>query len=162
MKLCFNVDSAFCTGISRLAGLLGFVEDDGGIAVTAVEGDRVGVVKNDNSAVIYYRKKAEFFRGLGLLCQHGTEESFSLLEDTAFTELSVMVDTARFGVATVEAIGRLCDHLALMGYSALLLYIEDNVKLDGYPYFGYLRGSYRACPPVPPIFWLPPTACERR
>lgn len=142
MNLHFNVDPALYTGIRRLADLLGFTEDAKGVEVTAVEGNRAGVVKNRNSAVIYYRKKAEFFRELGVLCEHGAEESFSLFEDTAFTELSVMVDTARFGVATVEAIGRLCDHLALMGYSALLLYIEDNVKVDGYPYFGYLRGSY--------------------
>ena len=142
MKLCFNVDTSLRTGISRLADLLGFTEGEGGITVTAVLGDRAGVVKNGATAVIYYRKKAEFFRELGVLCEHAEEESFEILEDTAFTELSVMLDTARFGVTTVEAIGRLCDHLVVMGYSALLLYIEDNVKVEGYPYFGYLRGSY--------------------
>ena len=142
MKFSFSVDASLLEGIKRLAPVLGFETGDDGISVSAEQGERAGIAKHGASATVYYRHKAEFFRELALLCEHADENDAEIFEDTAFRELSVMVDTARFGVTSVEGLQRLCDRLVLMGYSALLLYIEDNVKIEGYPYFGYMRGSY--------------------
>ena len=142
MKFNFSVDSALSEGIARLSGVLGYTLAEDGLAVTAVMGERAGIKKDASAAVIYYRHRAEFFRELGLLCEHYNEAEVEIFEDTAFRELSTMVDTARYGAATVPALCELCDRLALMGYSAMLLYIEDNVKLEGYPYFGYQRDRY--------------------
>ena len=142
MKLSFSVDTALMEGIARLAPILGFEVGEGGLTVLGVEGERAGVVRHGDTATLYYRRRAEFFRELGVLCEHAGDGDIEIFEDTAFTELSVMVDTARFGVTSVEGLCRLCDHLVLMGYSALLLYIEDNVKIPYYVYFGHQRGSY--------------------
>ena len=142
MKFSFSVDESLRVGIKRLAPILGFEIGEGGISVDAVLGDRAGIVRDGDHATIYHRNRAEFFRELGLLCEHIGEEKVEIFEDTAFRELSVMVDTARFGVPTVETLCHLCDRIVLMGYSALLLYIEDNVLIDGYSYFGYMRGRY--------------------
>ena len=43
MKLSFHVDATLRVGISRLADILGFTEGEGGIAVTAEQGERMGV-----------------------------------------------------------------------------------------------------------------------
>ena len=29
-----------------------------------------------------------------------------------------------------------------MGYDSMMLYTEDTYELEGYPYFGYMRGRY--------------------
>ena len=136
MTFNFSVDPALSEGIARLSAVLGYTVGEGGLSVTAEKGERAGIKKDAKGAVIYYRHRAEFFRELGLLCEHYKEAEVEIFEDTAFRELSTMVDTARYGVATVPALCELCDRLALMGYSAILLYIEDNVALEGYPYFG--------------------------
>ena len=142
MTFRFTIPSELRTGIDRLSPLLGFTEGEGGCTVTAEKGDRVGITRRGDSCTVYYRHTSEFFRGLGLLCEHFERGDLEIFEDTFFTELSVMLDTAQFGAPTVEAACRLLDRMALMGYSALLLYIEDNVKVEGYPYLGFLRGRY--------------------
>ncbi len=142
MLFSFSVDESLRVGIKRLAPFLGFEIGEGGVLVTGVQGERAGIVRNGECATVYYRHRAEFFRELGLLCEHIKEEQVEIFENTDFRELSVMVDTARFGAPNLDTFYRLCDHFALMGYSAMLLYIEDNVKIEGYPYFGYQRGSY--------------------
>ena len=141
MKLHFLVDESFRPGIARLLPLLG-VEEGEGIEVRAVEGERVGVTLEAGEAVIYYRRRHEFFRELGLLAERMEEVSFSLFEDSFFEDLSVMVDTSRCGVPTVASLCELLDRIALMGYGTLLLYTEDTLTLEKYPYFGYLRGRY--------------------
>ena len=42
----------------------------------------------------------------------------------------------------VDAFKKLLDRLALMGYNMAMMYTEDTVKLEGLPYFGYMRGAY--------------------
>jgi hypothetical protein len=53
-----------------------------------------------------------------------------------------MIDASRCAVPTVKTVCRLIDRLALMGYGMAMLYTEDTVKLEGRPYFGYMRGGY--------------------
>ncbi len=142
MLFTFSVDESLHVGIKRLAPILGFEVGASGILVEAELGDRMGIVRKGDQATIYHRNRAEFFRGLGLLCEHIEEEQVELFENTDFRELSVMVGTAHYGSPNTDTLRRFCDHLVLMGYSALLLYIEDNVKIEGYPYFGYQRGAY--------------------
>ena len=56
--------------------------------------------------------------------------------------LGVMLDCSRNAVYTVEALYRLIDKLAAMGYNTLQLYTEDTYEIEEEPYFGYLRGRY--------------------
>jgi hypothetical protein len=78
-----------------------------------------------------------------VLCEHAREkDAFEIFEDTHFDTLSVMIDTSRCGVPTVNTVERMIDYLAVMGYSMAMLYTEDTVELEGRPFFGYMRGRY--------------------
>ena len=37
---------------------------------------------------------------------------------------------------------RLIRYMALLGMDLLMLYTEDTYEVEGYPYFGYMRGGY--------------------
>ena len=86
------------------------------------------------------------FHTLPQLCRmigHAAEDKEIVTEGApCFQELSYMLDCSRNAVPTVEAVKKLIRRMALMGYNALLLYMEDTYVLEGYPYFGYMRGRY--------------------
>ena len=142
VRLSFNVDEMFQTGIDRLKKVLEF-RTGAGIEVTAVQGEKNGVTLAEGKAVIYYSKKHLFFRQLSVLVEHARHEAeFSLFEEVDFDSVSVMIDTSRCAVPTFLTISRLLDYLAVMGYGMAMLYTEDTVKLENYEYFGYMRGRY--------------------
>ncbi|MBQ8583090.1 MAG: beta-N-acetylhexosaminidase [Clostridia bacterium] len=142
MKLNFNVCPCLDEGIDRLSGILGFERGEG-MAVTAVEGDRTGVCLKEGKATVYYRKKHEFFRELGILVERArTSSEFDITEDGFFETVSTMIDASRCAVPTVKTAKRLLDYLAVMGYGMMMLYTEDVVELADKPYFGYMRGRY--------------------
>lgn len=144
ITLSFSVQEELYAPTKRLQALLGFAEGRG-IEVFAVQDSRNGVVLKDGKAEIHYTKKPLFYRGLGLLVEHARgKKEFEIFEDGHFEELSVMIDTSRCAVPTVKTVKRMLDHLAVMGYSMAMLYTEDTVKLEGRPYFGYMRGRYTA------------------
>ncbi len=142
MKFKFNVNKELQNSIERLAPVLG-MELGEGITVDVCQGERIGVSLSRNRAVIYYKKKNQIFRGMGVLLENARKkDGFDITEDGFFDTLGVMVDTSRCGVPTVKTLCRLVDYLALMGYDNLLLYTEDTVVLEDRPYFGYMRGRY--------------------
>ena len=144
MKLNFQVDSSFTTGIDRLAPVLGYERCTEGITVEAVCGERIGLSLHDGIATIYYRDKAQFFRGLGHLTEQmklGKTEA-DITDDGFFKGLSTMVDTSRCAAPTVKSVKLLLDYLAVMGYDMMMLYTEDMIELEGRPFFGYMRGRY--------------------
>lgn len=53
-----------------------------------------------------------------------------------------MPDCSRNAVLNVEGAKLLIRHLAVMGFNALMLYTEDTYEIEGYPYFGYMRGRF--------------------
>lgn len=145
MKLSFlNLPAELACGVERLCPLLGVECATDGLPVTVEQGDRLGIALHNGKATVYYDRPVRFFRELGLLVEHASKPDFELFEDTYFTDLSVMIDTARNGVPTVEALCRMIDRLVLMGYSSFLLYTEDTMAMEAYPYFGYMRGRYSA------------------
>ncbi len=144
IKLSFNVDSSLLTGAERLLSILDFeIADSACITVTAVLGDKLGVSLKNNSAVIYYTKKNEFYRELGLLIEHAKQsDEFFITEDNFYSCISAMIDSSRCAVPTVATVKKLIDYMAVMGYSMAMLYTEDTIELEGRPYFGYMRGRY--------------------
>ncbi|MBQ8907246.1 MAG: beta-N-acetylhexosaminidase [Clostridia bacterium] len=143
MKLNFKVDEAFRCGIERLAATLGYTCAEDGITVTAQKGEKIGVACKDGAAVIYYRERVQFYRGIGLLLENLKKSArFEVFEDGFFVNVSTMIDASRAAVPSVVSAKRLLDHLAVMGYSSILLYTEDVIELEGRPYFGYMRGRY--------------------
>ncbi len=142
LSLSFSVSEELLAPVSRLQKILGFVQGEG-ITVRAEQGDKNGVTLSNGEAVIYYTKKNVFYRELGVLCEHAKkQDAFEIFEDTHFETLSVMIDTSRCAVPTVNTVERMIDYLAVMGYGMAMLYTEDTVELEGRPYFGYMRGRY--------------------
>ena len=137
----FDVDPDLTAGIERLTDLLGFAIGDG-IRVTAEKCDRIGVSLHGGTATVYYTKKNLFYRELGVLCQHIGEADFDLFEDGFFETVSAMIDVSRCGVPTLASVREMLDHMAVMGYGTAMLYTEDMIRLDGKPYFGYMRGRF--------------------
>lgn len=142
MKFHLDIPPELLAGAMRLGAVLGYEIGDG-ISVRAEQGERIGVSLKDNCAVIYYKERAHFFRGLGILCERAAKSAeFDVNEDGFFKTLSTMLDVSRGAVPTVTTVKRLLDYLAVMGYNMMLLYVEDTVKIEGRPYFGYMRGAY--------------------
>lgn len=63
-------------------------------------------------------------------------------ERAHFATMGTMIDCSRNGVLRVKTVKFLLKKLAMMGYNMLQLYTEDTYKIDGEPFFGYLRGGY--------------------
>lgn len=144
VKFNFNVNEIFSDGINNLSANLGYEQSSDGITVTAHEGSRIGVSLSEKKATVYYRKKHQFFRELSILSakvQAGAE-SLDITEDGHFTEVAAMIDASRCAVPTVKSAKELIEYFAVMGYSMMMLYTEDTVKIEGLPYFGYMRGGY--------------------
>lgn len=59
-----------------------------------------------------------------------------------FSHMAAMVDVSRNSVYTLPVLKRFLCQLAVLGYTACYLYMEDTYELPGYPYFGYRRGRY--------------------
>lgn len=107
------------------------------------------IVINENKVEISYHTKVEFFRTLGLLFEYQTDmeennEKKVLVkeEHPAFTNLTYMQDNSRNAVSSPAAICKMIRHLALMGYHSFMLYTEDTYEVEGYPFFGYMRGRF--------------------
>ena len=143
MKINLKVAEELSAPAKRLLFALGMECAEDGITVSAKQGERIGASLSDGEATIYYRDKVQFFRGLSILAENAARgDSFEITEDGFFENISAMIDASRCGVPTVDSIKRLLDRLALMGYTMMMLYTEDVLKLDGRPYFGYMRGRY--------------------
>lgn len=61
-----------------------------------------------------------------------------------YKTMGVMLDMSRNAVMKVSQLKKYIDYLSAMGFNALELYTEDTFKIEGEPYFGYLRGGYTA------------------
>jgi len=143
MILNFKCDSDLAKAILRLKDIYGFEISNEGLPVYAVCGEKVGAAFKDGVATIYYNRKHQFFRELGVLLQNmKSEKEFEIYEDNHFKTMGVMIDTSRCGVPKVSSINKMIDYLAAMGYNMVMLYTEDTVELENYPYFGYMRGRY--------------------
>ena len=70
------------------------------------------------------------------------ERDFSIIESKKFETCGVMIDVSRNAVLKVKTVKDILRKIALMGMNMLMLYTEDTYKIDDYPYFGYMRGTY--------------------
>ncbi|KAJ1569872.1 hypothetical protein HK096_011446 [Nowakowskiella sp. JEL0078] len=99
---------------------------------------------------VIYNRQIEAFRALGrilgviiMLDDSGDmEELRDFGEEAQFDTVGVMMDCSRCGVLTVDTVFYMLRSCALLGMNTFQLYTEDTFKIDGEPFFGYLRGSY--------------------
>ena len=85
-----------------------------------------------------------FLRGLataiGMLREGKRRASISYTP--IFTLNGAMIDMSRNAVMTVNTVKFMMRKMALMGMNAFMLYTEDTYELEGYSYFGHMRGRY--------------------
>ena len=106
-------------------------------------GETLSINFQDNDIFITYPQKASLLRALSLASLSISKNDFKDIEETLyFDECGVMLDLSRNGVMTVEAIKKYATCMALMGLNQLYMYMEDTYEVEGYPYFGYMRGRY--------------------
>jgi hypothetical protein len=142
-----NLDTALLSPVLELQTELNFqLSTEPGIGYEViVKGISKGLVVRvrEEQAELFYHRKAEFFRGLGLLIEAlEYRELGDLQEIPAFPHLTYMQDNSRNAVCNITSVKKTIRQLALMGYDSLMLYTEDTYEIKEYPYFGYMRGRY--------------------
>ena len=83
-------------------------------------------------------------RAIGIIAERKNETAFELYEEPKYEILGTMADVSRNAVMTLESVKKLIRLTAISGYNAMMLYTEDTYEIEGYPYFGHLRGRYTA------------------
>ncbi len=107
-----------------------------------VKEKKLKVKKKGRECVIFCQKKAHFYRGLSLFLQNISKEEFEIEEKVNFCSNGMMMDCSRNGVPTVDTIKQYVVRMASLGMNRLYLYMEDTLEIQGYPFWGYLRGRY--------------------
>ena len=59
-----------------------------------------------------------------------------------FENLAASFDMSRNGALSIKTMERILCRMALMGYTQAMMYTEETYEIEGYPFFGYLRGRY--------------------
>lgn len=105
-------------------------------------GSPLKIKKEGKNGTILYGEPVHFFRGVSLFLQNIEKECWEKEEIPVFDSNGMMLDCSRNGVPTVETIQKYLVSLAEFGMNRLYLYMEDTFEVEGYPYWGYLRGRY--------------------
>lgn len=115
----------------------------GDFVVNFEKSDFFRVKKQGNEIVVNYENDSELYRSILLSSEliYKNEEG-EINEKPCFDTSGVMIDMSRAGVMTVETLKEYMDYMALMGLNSLMLYMEDVYAVEGYEYFGYMRGRY--------------------
>ena len=129
------------TQIAQILSQLSFSRDLD-ITLTHEEGKNLQVSIQGNKAQIIYGRRVELFRGLGLLAEHCSEQTYQTEQPARFKLDGVMLDCSRNGVMKLDIFKKFIRYMAVMGLDTLMLYTEDTYEIPEYPYFGYMRGRY--------------------
>lgn len=97
--------------------------------------------RSENSVTVTYGRMNMALRALGQVLSDTLPEEG---EKAAFATFGIMLDCSRNAVMTVEHLKSYLARLAILGYSSLLLYVEDVYTIEGEPFFGLMRGRYSA------------------
>jgi hypothetical protein len=143
MKLDFNgLSPELLKGVNEVKGQLGIELCECGIQVDVNQGgEGINIVRNGDRITLTYGKTHEFFRALSQI-KYVYDTGRSVNESTFTTDLCFMADVSRNAVMNMKSIKRMIRYMALMGYSSFMLYTEDTFEVEGYPYFGHMRGRY--------------------
>ena len=146
MRFLFENLNGLADGISEISDILKIeaVSEGYDYRVIAKKSDKVEVLNvslHGNEAVIEYGETVSFFRGLMLLCKN-IGADFEIKEKRSFKTNGAMYDMSRNSVFKPETVKMLMRYMALMGMNMFMLYTEDTYELEGYEYFGHMRGRY--------------------
>ena len=128
--------------VEELAPILNMTMDEEGFAVKTKTIEKGLTVEFfENEVVLGYEKPVMLFRAIGLMVEHFFDQK-NVSEIPQYKDLSIMYDNSRNAVMNIATIKKAIRHIALMGYTAIMIYTEDTYELEGYPYFGYMRGRF--------------------
>lgn len=137
MKL-INIPEELRVGVQAANPL--FPETDH-ISITFRQADVLTLSLEDGVVVVGYSRKAEALRGMSMVKRFAADPK-PIRQSAKFDTLTFMVDCSRNAVLNVESVKDLMLHLAIMGFTSLMLYTEDTYEIPGQPYFGHMRGRY--------------------
>lgn len=126
--------------LEALSSDLGFRAGKDGIAVTAVQGDFLGVDCDGKTVTVTWEAPVQFYRALSLIPQ--PLAPCHIRQKAAFRSSGVMLDCSRNAVLTPETLRLFLRKMALMGLNLGMMYTEDTYEIPEQPYFGYKRGRY--------------------
>ena len=137
-----DLDSSLSAPVSEICEQIGLSVNDGADnAVRCVTGNSMRVERLGDEIIVSYSRKCELFRALSFLPQFLDDEK-SVEQTAKYSTLCYMADVSRNAVLNEDGFKRLIRHMALCGYDSMMLYTEDLFELEGYPFFGYMRGRY--------------------
>lgn len=110
--------------------------------ITFSKGNEIKVRNNGNRIEAIYMDDSQIGRCILNAAFMIKEKIGSVSEQAFFDAKGVMLDMSRGGVMTVSKVKEYMEYMSLFGLNSLMLYMEDTYEVDGYPYFGYLRGRY--------------------
>ncbi len=128
--------------LDEIAPMLSYTIGEEGVPVT-VRQNTVGpkIIVDGDAVTVEYHKIPEFFRMLTMLPHRiGTNGIYE--EHPAYEDLCLMSDCSRNAVYHLDAAKRMIRYLAMMGFTAFMLYTEDTYEIPEYPMFGYMRGRF--------------------
>lgn len=93
---------------------------------------------------ISWAEKNDFFRAVCMLVGllESGETDIHKREEPKMKMCGAMIDCSRNAVPRVETVIKLMAKMASAGMNTAMLYTEDTYEVEGYPYFGYMRGRY--------------------
>ncbi len=113
---------------------------EGGAPVRVCRGDGLHVVKEGNGVVLTAGRIQDYNRGLSHI-RAVLAGAGDVHEHCAAGTLGLMPDCSRNAVLHLDGAKRMARYLAMMGFDAMMLYMEDTYLLKDYPYFGRMRGA---------------------
>lgn len=119
-----------------------FVFSDDGVPVKTRECDFLTAEYDGRTLAIGCKGGKGFFRALSIAAAMPSDKPFSMKESYGLDRFGLMVDCSRGAVPKPDTIKQLIRYMAALGYNTLQLYLEDLFKVEGEPFFGYLRGRY--------------------
>src|SRR5699024_7342686 len=102
------------------------------------------VTCENNQASITYQKTHHFFRGFGLLLEQVAEGNniISIEETPQYQKVRPILDISRNADKNENKKKGKIHRLAIKGFNAAMIYIEDTYEVKGIPYFRYKRSRY--------------------
>ncbi|MCR5469235.1 MAG: beta-N-acetylhexosaminidase [Lachnospiraceae bacterium] len=99
------------------------------------------IEKTGDTVLVKYKSLPQFGRAIFLLA--GTKQCDGKIEaGSCFEDFGIMLDVSRNAVHNLDTLKKYVRILSLFGYGFLGLYMEDTLKIDNEPYWGYMRGAY--------------------
>ena len=133
-----NSDKRLREGLEELRREYG-LRFGNGLRVVWKEEKGFSFSREGNVLVVCTDRLCRVFRAV-ILCVRGGRKECPLAD--WYDDIGFMADCSNNVVPSSDTVKRLIRTLAVLGYNYLQLYTEDTYRIEGEPYFGYMRGAY--------------------